>query len=250
MIQMSQKPTVNDVWINKTLKKDITFRDLNFSYPKHSFEGIPLHIHIGGIKTSNNEELDFEVFPDDEFAYEHEKRIEIDFFKRNFSFINIKDKNFGENFNENFLEHMGLDHVDDIMRINGCDEFFLIRFNNYIDEKKSVVWREFIRRLNILFNLNKKKPSFPLKKSMPKTPEKVQDYLSKDYTYIITQLAIEYNTSTPIFPENINKSIIEWSARELEYRMAFMTNKTRMENLETEWQAKVNEDMMEKDKGK
>ena len=222
------------------LKNDLTISNLTFKFPLHEFMDIPLNLSIDRIYYDFDESLDFEIFQDNNLEFESEKLVEIKVLKRNFNFIETEEKLY-DNFTKNFLEHNELESVDDLLFI--LNELELNRLNNYIDRYKVILKKEYDRRLNLLFRLQQKEPTINLKDKFPKPDKDIKDFTLRDRSYMLMQLATEYNP-TPIFPENKNKTIDEWSFRETELHLAYLTCKTRIENVESKFQAKCQEDMM------
>jgi len=215
--------------------------DLDIAYPKHSIEInsvlIPINIDIADIKFLRNRELNIVI--EDEMYYNHKKFKDLDSYRWHFKFINIKDKLF-DGFSKNFLDYNGLESLEDLFLI--FDEIDLRKLIDHISDKIIILLEEFRRRLGIMLKLEVKTPNINLKKSHD-MPQNIKDYLTYPYGYAQLQMAIEYNP-TIFFPENIGKSILDWSLREIELHMSYLTLKNRIETVEDKYQAKVSEDMM------
>lgn len=233
----------------KTIKYDL--QSLDVYYAKHDFEKtIPIYVHIKDIKPYRKNELEIEVF-ESENLYAYKKLEELDSLKRNFVFINTKDNLYpDENGNKlriNFLDYYELDCIDDLLYKEELDKEFFISLNNHIEKIKQIVFNEYVRRLKIIFKTEKKEPNLKLKKDFglknKALEEEVKDYTSMDYNYIIAQLGIEHNP-TVYFTENIGKAVIDWSSREFEYHMFYLTAKTKKENVSNKSHAKIQEESM------
>ena len=87
-----------------------------------------------------------------------------------------------------------------------------------------------------------------LDKEYPKAPDDVNEFTLRDRTFMLAQLSIEYNP-TPIFPENKDKTMHEWSFREVEFHLAYITCKTRIESVENRYQAHMQEKMYKENSG-
>ena len=226
------------------LNNDLHQESLSFKFPLHHYEGIPLDLNIDKVFYGIEEVLDLEVFEDN---YLCEKTYEIEQLSRNFNFIDVETKLY-ENRTKNFLEYNELESVDELLF--KLDEFKLKKLNNYIDKYKLILQRICRRRLDELFRLKQKEPKITLKNKFPKldNEDEISKFTVRDRTFMLAQLSIEYNP-TPIFPENKNKTMQEWSFREKEYHMAYISSKTRIENVENMSHAKKQEISYEQNKG-
>lgn len=200
-----------------------SFADLNIRYKKHNFNNIPIDVHIKDIQPKGCDEIEIGVFQSD-MDYEYVKLKEIEEIKRNFKFINVKDKLYN-NFSKNFLEYNNMEDIEELIYM-GYDEGFFNDLNNHIDEIKRIVLNEYTRRLNIMFELNIEPPVINIKDR--NIPQQINEYMKKDINYLIGQMGIEYN-GTIYFDENIGKGISDWSFRELKLHLAYLTIKNRKE---------------------
>lgn len=222
-------------------KKRNDLFDLDF-YTKHTIEinGIlvPINIHIKNIQLQKDTNL--HIFEDgDHLEYEYEKLRNIENFKWYLKFINVKDKLF-EGFTKNFLEYNELESIDELLYI--FDEMDFKELISHCITIINAMMEEFRERLYDMLKIKDKVPNIKLKEKY-KMPENIKEYLKFTYGYTISQMAIEHNP-TIFFPENKNKAIIEWSFREFELHLAYLTIKSRIESTEDRWQAKVSEEIM------
>lgn len=221
------------------LNNELSIESLSFKFPLQMYLDIPIDLNIKNVYYNFEETLDFEVFDVD---YNCEKSNEIKMITRNFNFIDTTTKLY-DNQSKNFLEYYELESVDDLLFI--IDEIDIGKLNAYIEKYKGILQREYIRRLNKLFRLNQTKPTINLKNKLPEPDDDIKAFTVRDRTFMLMQLSNEYNP-TPRFEENKDKTMNEWSFRETELHLAYLTSKTRIESLENEYSAKCQEDMCDK----
>ena len=221
----------------------INFNQLSFEIPKHSIRVgkflIPIHIHIKNIYIGNkSEEVELE-FMNDEMSFEFERLKIIEYQKRNFIHINVADKIYN-NFNQNFLEYHNLESIDELLFF--FDEYDLKTINDHIDKYLTYMIKEFRDRLYNTLKIDDKPPKVGYK---PETemPKNIKDYLTYTEGYILSQSNLEFGNGVPFFEENIGKSYNEYSFREKEIILAYLTMKNRTESISSEYQAKVSQDM-------
>lgn len=223
--------------------KRYNLNDLDFYYPHHSINlsgfDIPLYIHISKIKFETNSELPISIHKG-VYEFQYTKLKEINNNKWYLKFIDTESKIYN-NFTENFLEYNNLENVYELL-----DIFDELDFNEYMEHLNIIInfmVEEYIFRLHNMLKIDMEVPKIRLKDKNP-MPENLKEYLTYTSGYIVSQMGLEFQP-TIYFPENIGKSVIEWSFRELELHMAYLTIKSRFESTEDRWQAKVSEDMMD-----
>ena len=228
------------------LRDKYTFRDLTFTI-KHDFEGIPLDINISKIKPNFCEEIELEVFQG-ENDYKYIKSKELNSIKRNFEFINYNEKLYDDTTNTfiSFLDLYDLKNIEDLLYREDLDLGFFIRLNDHIDNQKNVAMNIFLNRVYTMFGLYDEEPKIKIKQENTMNDE-IKKYTKRDRNYMIGQLKIEYN-STPIFQENIDKCMEEWSWREMEYQLAFITSKHNKESVESKYHISEQEKLIDKNK--
>lgn len=223
--------------------KEINLNDLSFIYPKHTIEidnyKIPILVHIKDIKTSYEiEELEIGLIgKEDIFSYEYELIKLLNLFKSLLVHINIQDKLF-DNFTKTFLENYKLKSVNDLLyKLN---ENQICKIVEHIKEIKPIMIHIFRKRLYSALKVDIKAPVIKVPKiegDLPMPPD-LTNYMSFNDFYITCQAIIEFN-ATPIFEENKNKAVSEWSLREIELHKTYLTRKHKVEELQNQWQLKV-----------
>lgn len=220
------------------MKKRVSFDELDFMYPKHFFQisnfKIPISIHIKDLKFSYTKEIEISGVGED---FEFEKLKLLNIFKQNLIFINTKD-NLYDGFTKNFLEYYNLNNLEDLLLY--LDEF---DFNLFIEHIKPIInfmIATFRNRLYNMLKLDEKEPNIPYT-DKHKKPKELEEFLKYTEGYIIAQSIIEYSPQ-PFFDENIGKGVNEYSWRELEFRLAYLTMKNKIESIENKWQMKIMQD--------
>lgn len=216
----------------------MSLNNLSFIYPKHTLKIndflIPILIDVSNIYYNQFEELKIGLIGiEDELSYEYEKLKVIDRFKNTFIHINIKDKLF-DNFTKNFLEYYKLNTLNDLFYI--LSDYDMLKIINHISQIIPSMIKIFRDRLYAGLKLDIKEPVISVKDENPMTSE-IKEYLSYTELYILAQSVIEYN-ATPFFPENKKKTVSEWSIREYELHLSYLTIKSRFENIQNKWQIK------------
>ena len=224
-------------------KKRYDLFDLDF-YTKHTITIndtlIPIYIHLKDINLQRDNNL--HIFEDgDPFEYEYTKLGDLKSYTWHLKFINTNDKLF-DDLTKNFLEYHNLSSIDELLYI--FDEIDLRELISHLMVIINSMMNEFRERLYNMLKIEEKVPKISLEEKY-KMPENIKEYLQFTYGYTISQMAIEHNP-TVFFPENKGKSIIEWSFREFELHLAYLTIKSRIESTEDRWQAKVSEEIMKK----
>lgn len=206
------------------------FSDLDFKYPTHfltlSNIKIPISIHIKDISLRHTQTLD--ILEDD---YDINRAEEIELIKSKLNFINCNLKCFNS-FEETFLEFYGLDKIEDILYF--LDERDMVKYSIHISEIINLMIGTYRERLYSSLKLDEESPVIHYKDDDNK-PKNLKEYLKFTDTYILAQSFIEF-TGTPFFSENIGKGVDEYSWREIEFRMAYLTMKNKCESLEHKWQ--------------
>lgn len=216
----------------------IRFEELDFIYPQHFLEinsfKIPIYAHIKNIRTKYVDEITIGENYDD---FEFKRLRQVNISKLNFIHINIKDKIFN-GFTQTFLEYYNLKSTDDLLYY--FDEMDIQEFNNHFKNINSFLMTTYRDRLYNMFKLDEKEPDIRYKDKDDK-PKELKDYLQYTYGYIIAQSVMEY-TAQPFFEENIGRAVNEFSWREIELRLSYLTMKNKCEGLEHKWQMKKLDD--------
>lgn len=219
----------------------IRFEELDFIYPQHFIEisnfKIPVYAHIKNIHFNYADEIKIGDNYDD-YEFEFLKRIKVA--KINFHHINITDKLF-DGFTKNFLEYYELNNLHELLEY--LDESDIMEFNLHFKKINTFLMNTFRNRLYNMLKLDEKEPEIPYK-DKHKKPKDLEDFLRYTEGYIIAQSIIEYSPQ-PFFDENIGKGVNEYSWRELEFRLAYLTMKNKCESLEHKWQMKIMDDNKE-----
>lgn len=225
----------------------LSLSDLSFSYPKHTIKVgdylIPIHIHIKNIyPPKQSEELKIGLIGiEDEMSFEYERVKLLDRFKEIIQHINTEDKLYS-NFTKNFLEYHELESLYDLFFRLG--EYEILQIVHHINKILPSMISIFRERLYKSLKLDIKQPNITYKSPYELTPD-LKEYLNYTEFYILCQAVIEFNP-TPIFEENKNKSISEWSLREYEVHMSYLTAKNRFEDTLNKYQGKQMEDARNK----
>lgn len=216
----------------------VRFEELDFIYPQHFLEinsfKIPIYAHIKNIRTKYIDEISIGDNYDD-FEFKRLRQISIS--KLNFIHINTKDKIFN-GFTQTFLEHYSLNEVEDLLYY--FDEMDLKEFNEHFKKINSFLMITYRNRLYNMLKLDETEPEIGYKEKNDK-PKELKEYLKYTYGYIIAQSVMEY-TSQPFFEENIGRAVNEFSWREIEFRLSYLTMKNKCEALEHKWQMKKLDD--------
>lgn len=223
----------------KKTKEQITynFRDLSFNFPDYSIKLnkyiIPVKLKIENIKMPKYSELDISYIEDEYLGFEFRQNKEIQAMRDSLIHINTEDKLFN-NFKQTFLQYHNLKSIDEVLEYLDIADMYA--FNKSISSKIPFMIKIFRDRLYNSLKLDIEPPRIDYKSKHEK-PENIKEYLQYTENYIFLQSLIEYS-SEPFFSENLNKTPDEWSLREYETRMAYLTAKNRFDSTENLWQMK------------
>ena len=212
-----------------------SLNNLTFNYPKHTIKVggylIPILVDMKNIYPEQNNELKIGLIQEEDvMSFEYDRVKVIDSFSKKLNHINVEDKLY-DNFSKNFLEYYKLKKVRDLLYI--LDEADILTIISHINKIIPIMINEFRKRLYESLKLDEKEPYIDYKDKNP-MPDNIKDYLIYTDFYILCQAIIEYNP-TPFFKENIGKSIDEWSLREYETHMAYLTAKNKFETIQHKW---------------
>jgi len=217
----------------------MNWNKLNIQYPKHTAKIgrflIPIDIHIKDVTTNYDNVIKEGIVGDiyyDEFGSEYEFLQEKENFRKYLKFINIRDEMFDYG-TKTFLQWMNMKSIEEIF--DCLDRIDLIQLSSHIQEKINIVIDEFRTNLASMLELDKVLPSSGEYHGKQDMPNDLIKYLNYPIDYILAQAGIEFQT-TPFFPENIGRAISEWSFREIEYRLSFLTIKNKKESAKSNFQ--------------
>lgn len=222
------------------------FESLDDPIPRHSVKiagiDIPILIKIGDIKFMRNNDLDI-GFDGDPMELQFNKIKELENYKWYLKFINNTDPLY-EGYTKTFTEYYELNSTYDLLTI--LDRNDIEELISHISVYINICIEEFTDRLYDMLKIKDEKPEISYTKKYEMKPN-IKDYVTYTQGYIIAQMGMEYNP-TAFFPENKGKSILEWSYREFELHMAYLTIKSKIESTQDEYQAHINEKIMNEKK--
>lgn len=219
--------------------KRINFSDLSFfkmfSVTVREKYHIPIKIHIKDINFRNDIELELGLLgkEGDPFFCEFEQLRMINYYKKYLKYINVEDKLFS-NYTKNFLEYNEMKSIDEILHVLDKEELAYII--SKIIPIESLMVNLYRNRLFEMLKLDVDDYNKINYKPKNIKPKDLQDYLEYTRGYIMTQVFKEYNP-TIFFPENIGKSVEDFSFREIELHMCYITRKTKIDNMNNTWEA-------------
>ena len=225
----------------KETNQNYNFRDLSFNFPDYSLKLnryiIPIKLKIENIKLLKYSELDLSYIQDEYLGFEFERYKEIKLMTDNLVHINTEDKLFN-NFKQTFLQYHNLKSIDEVLEYLDIADMY--SFNKSISSKIPFMIKIFRERLYNSLKLDIEPPHIKYEPKKDK-PQNIKDYLQFTENYIFLQSLIEFSPQ-PFFSENNNKTPDEWSMREYETRLAYLTAKNRFESTENLWQMKSMDD--------
>jgi len=234
------------------VENNIHLQEFNFYHEKTIEVGryvIPLKIHIKDINDSHitrirnrryGEVLDMSQNHFDKAYEELEKDAKIQYYLK---FINTEDKLFKNNLT--FLTYNYLKNIDDILDKIDLKDFQVIV--NSVDDIMKDMIVEFFDIAKSFLGADKIQPSISLEKTNDVLWDKVMAYLDRPQGYLIAQLGIEFR-GTPFFKENIDKAISDWSFRELQLHLMYISEKHKTDGTLEKYKAKKQEDAMKENK--
>jgi hypothetical protein len=159
--------------------------------------------------------------------------------------IDIKSKLFD---NQNLLEYLKVKDLDEL--IDYLLEYLEVpiqtisNLKNELEFYIDILKGNFIDKVQKYLEINKNPKEFkPDLKGV--NPKDFDTHFTQ--SYIKLQSMIEYHNSTPLFSENIGKAYSDWSWREIQTRLMFLTRKNQVSTEENRMQQAISDAIL-KDK--
>ncbi len=231
-------------------ESNISLQSFNFYHEKSVSIGryiVPLKVHIKDINEQHTKRISNRRYGEtldltqDHFdkAYEEiEKDYKIQYYLK---FINTEDVLFPNS--RTFLTHNYFNTIEDFLNIIGYTE--LQELINEIEEIMKDIISEFFDKAKVFLGGEKLMPSIYLKEDKDALWDKIVEYINRPQGYLISQLAIEFSGNI-IFSENIGKAISEWSFREIQLQLMYISEKHKIDSILEKYKAKKQEDITSK----
>lgn len=217
---------------------------------------IPLKIHIKDIKDERGIE---KAFGSDEFEYYdenndkfkiimnephskykviREKILYLNNLKKYLRFIDTDIKIFDHG-ESNFYEYYNMDDVNELLQILSYNE--LKRITDKCDEMATNIIAEFFVNVKAFLNNDDICPTIDLDDKPDKLLNEITKFANKPKGYLVSQLSVEF-PANPIFEENYGKAISEWSFREIQLQIIYLSEKNKLDSLYERYKSKQYED--------
>ena len=142
-----------------------------------------------------------------------------------------------------FMEYYNIDSLEELFEILDRSDFQTIK--DKCDEMIKYIIDEFYKNIKLFLNNDVKCPTINTKPNNDVVLKQVTEYSNKPLGYLISQIGVEYPANI-FFKENEGKAISEWSFREIQLQVLYISEKNRVDGLLEKWKAKKNEDSEKK----